>query len=293
MIDHHIEENAVPQDTDPEPRVLEKSGSCTSLVVRYFRSVWDDISESSMSSGAGYAQSSDSTLDDSAVTRGWDAQVAKFAMASILEDTVNLTLSSKTENTDREMVAYLEGKIQVSPKDARVWNRDNFYDEITTAKKNIESLAFQDILRKDYKMWTESGMRLGMSTVVKPLAFLTTKAGQENSHEGTASAFDNCIKIFMEERQLAIFAIMTVSASAAGDFRRELLLQADSPAINAANIFVRTAKDELRLEQINVEGIVQAMQKDELGQIWRMTWLQKETNKSRKQVGPLIRRAMS
>jgi len=293
VIDHHVEENAVPQNLGPEPRILEKSGSCTSLVVNYFKPTWDAVSESSLSSGAGHAQSSDSTTDDAAVTRGWDAQIAKLALASILEDTVNLTSSSKTVSVDREMVAYLEAKIQMSPKDARTWNRDQFYEEITTAKRDIDALSCQEILRKDYKMWTESGRKLGMSTVVKPLGWLATKAAKEEPHNNNERAFNDSLEVHMAESDLSVFAIMTASTSTDGNFQRELLVQADSRATNAANEFVSIATDKLGLENIEVEGIIQEMQQTEPSQgIWRRIWLQKETGMSRKQVGPLIRNAM-
>ena len=71
VIDHHEEENAVPKDTEPEPRIVEKSGSCSSLVIRNFKSKWDALANSTLSSGAAHAQSSDSTIDDSVVTQGW------------------------------------------------------------------------------------------------------------------------------------------------------------------------------------------------------------------------------
>lgn len=294
VIDHHAEEDAVPQDTEPEPRLLEKSGSCTSLVVRQFKSTWEAISNSSLSSGAGHAQSSDSTIDDSAVTQIWDAQVAKLALASILEDTANLTSSSKTEQVDRESVIYLQGKIFMSPQDGRTWDTNHFYNEIATAKKDIDDLSIQDILRKDYKMWTENSMKLGMSTVVKPLAFLADKAAGEKPHDDAARAFDECMQSYIAERQLAIFAIMTTSTSADGTFQRELLLQADNSAIDAAEKFIATATDELRLEHSDVKGIAQWSRKDKgTNNFWRKVWLQKEIDKSRKQVGPLIRKAMS
>lgn len=293
LIDHHVEENTVPQDTAPEPRILAKSGSCTSLVINYFKSTWDAVSDSSLSSGAGHAQSSDSTTNDAAVTRGWDAQIAKLALASILEDTVNLTSSSKTVSVDREMVAYLEAKIQLSPKDARTWNRDQFYEEITTAKKDIDALPCQDMLRKDYKMWTESGKKLGMSTVVQSLGWLAMKAAKANPENDNGSAFNNSLENYMGERDLSVFAIMTASTSTDGKFQRELLVQADSHAINAAKEFVSMATEALGLENIEVEGITQQKEQTEPSQgIWRRTWLQKETGMSRKQVGPLIRKAM-
>jgi len=294
VIDHHAEEDAVPRDTTPEPRMLERSGSCTSLVVSYFKSTWDAVSESSLSSGAGHAQSSDSTTDDAAVTRGWDAQIAKLALASIFEDTVNLTSSSKTVSVDREMVAYLEAMIQMSPKNARTWNRDQFYEEITTAKKDVDALSFQDILRKDYKMWTESGRKLGMSSVVKPLGWLATKAAKEEPRQNSERAFNDSMEFYMAERDLSVFAIMTASTSTDGKFRRELLVQADSRATNAVNDFVAIATDILGLDTIDIKGITQNIQYTERSQgIWRRIWLQKESGMSRKQVSPLIRKAMS
>lgn len=295
VIDHHPEENAVMEGTDPEPRILEKAGSCTSLVVCQFRSVWDTTSSSSLSSGAGHAQSSDCTIDDSAVSQGWDAQIAKFAMASILEDTVNLSSDSKTENIDRDMVAYLESKIQISPKDARTWNRDRFYNEINTAKQDIDSLRLSDIWRKDYKAWTENGMKLGMSTVVKSLSFMVNKASEEADMDGGDKdyAFDLKVQQQMSNSSIDIFAIMTVFTNDAREFQRELFLQAKGPTIDAANRFAEMAVGELGLITIDIEGITkEPVRGTGADQLWRKVWRQKEVGKSRKQVGPLIRKAM-
>ena len=281
--------------TDPEPRILEKAGSCTSLVVRQFGSVWDTISSSSLSSGAGHAQSSDCTTDDSAVSQGWDAQIAKFAMASILEDTANLTSESKTETVDRDMVAYLEAKIQLSSKDARIWKRDQFYNEITTAKKDIDSLRLSDIWRKDYKDWTENEMKLSMSTVVKPLSFMVNKARKESDMDGGDKdyAFDLKVQQHMSNSSIDVFAIMTAFTNEASEFHRELFLQAHGPTIDAANRFAEIAVGELGLVAIDIEGIAkEPVRGTGDDQVWRRVWRQEEVGKSRKQVGPLIRKAM-
>ena len=71
VIDHHEEENAVTKDTKPEPRIVKNSGSCSSLVIYNFKSKWDALASSTLSSGAAHAQSSDSTIDDSVVAQGW------------------------------------------------------------------------------------------------------------------------------------------------------------------------------------------------------------------------------
>lgn len=294
VIDHHVEEHAVPEDTTPEPRVLAKSGSCTSLVVRTFQSTWDAVSSSSLSSGAAHAQSSDSITDDSVVSQGWDAQVAKLALGSILEDTSNLTSDSKTMPVDREMVTYLEAKIQTSAKDARIWNRDKFYKEIARAKKDIEELPLDGILRKDYKQWTENETKLGMSTVVKPLDFIAKKAATERHDADKGEAFSAAIQDFVSARDLSIYAIMSTSKTAEGQFQRQLFLQATAAAITAADRFTKTAAAELGLEDLTIEGIAdeQIAARNAGTKLYQRVWQQKAIERSRKQVGPMIREVM-
>lgn len=293
VIDHHEDEKAVPQDTYPEPRVIEQCGSCTSLVVRTLQSSWDKLSNSALSSGAGHAQG-EIIADDAMVRRVWDAQIAKMALASILIDTTNLTAESKVKAVDRDAVEYLEAKIQLSPKNM-TWDRLKFYREIDEAKKNIEAFDLSDILRKDYKEWTENGIKLGVSSVEKPLEFLVSKA-QRNSVKHEHEAFQQAAKDFMESRSLSIFSIMTAFTS--GDqFRRELYLRTNSSAgSDSISKFSECATSKLNLEDTTVEGISSddyhpAMDKDS----YAMTriWLQKDTTKSRKQVAPLLRAAMS
>lgn len=283
VIDHHDEEDSVPQDTGPEPRILEKCGSCTSLVVRYCKSTWDAISSNSLSSGAAHAQG-ESAIDDSAVTQGWDAQMAKMAFASILIDTANLTASGKVEQVDREAVEYLEAKIQMSARDARSWNREAYYEEIDAAKMDIGGLGLDEILQKDYKLWTENGLRLGMSSVVKPLKFLVNKAG-------SGPALKEVIEQFMKERNLSIFAIMTTSTTSEGYFQRELFLQARKAAAMPIFNFLDRAVSELDLQDLEIDGLSaqEILEPEGLGP-W--IWRQKAVSKSRKQVAPMLREAM-
>lgn len=283
VIDHHDEENAVPTDTDPEPRVIEKCGSCTSLVVRQCKSAWDSISSSSLSTGAAHGQG-EAAVNDSAVTQIWDAQVAKMALASILVDTANLTAPGKVEQVDRDSVAYLEAKIQMSLKDARTWNRDRYYEEIDEAKRDISTLSLTEVLIKDYKGWTENGAKLGISSVVKPLDFLVQKAGEEEK------SFEDQLQHFMDERGLSIFAIMTTSTSSEGNFKRELLVQARASASSSAMKFAEQGTSQFRLEDLSIEGVTA---QDKPGRIWRKIWLQKDLSKSRKQVAPLLRKSMT
>ena len=283
VIDHHDEENFVPQDTAPEPRIIEKCGSCTSLVVRYCRSTWDAISSNSLSSGAAHAQG-EFAIDDSAVTQGWDAQTAKMAIASILIDTANLTAPGKVEQVDREAVEYLEAKIQMSVRDAKSWDRKAYYEEIDAANRDIGGLSLDEILQKDYKLWTENGLCLGMSSVVKPLKFLVDKAQ-------SGPALKEGIEQFMEQRDLSIFAIMTTSTTFEGEFQRELFLQARKAAAVPISNFLDRAVAELDLRDMEIDGLSaqKSLESESLGP-W--IWRQKALSKSRKQVAPLLREAM-
>lgn len=284
VIDHHEEEHAVPENTDSEPRVIEKCGSCTSLVVRQCKSAWDSISSTSLSTGAAHGQG-EAAVDDSAVTQGWDAQVAKMALASILVDTANLTAPGKVEQVDRDSVDYLEAKIQMSPRDARTWNRDRYYEEIDEAKRDIGSLSLIEILIKDYKAWTEGCGKLGISSVVKPLEFLVQKASEEKM-----PSMEHQLSQFMDDQDISVFAIMTTSTSTEGTFKRELLIQAHPSAAASAINFAEQDASILQLEDLKISGIPT---QDGPGQMWRKVWLQKDVSKSRKQVAPLLRKAMN
>ena len=287
VIDHHDEENAVPKETEPEPRIVARCGSCTSLVVGYCRGSWDSISSSSLSSGAAHGQG-EVAVDDSAVTQGWDAQIAKLALASILIDTANLKAPGKVEDVDRMAVEYLESKIQMLPKYVKSWNKDEYYREIGEAKQNIDALTLDEVLGKDYKQWTENGLNLGISSVVKPLGYLTKKVGKDLNEP----RFEDRLKQFMEDRNLSIFAIMTTFTSSNGEFKRELLTQAKDDCFTALDDFTKRAVKEFQLEEVHIEDI-ETQDEPIKGQIWRKTWLQRDVSKSRKQVAPLLRESMT
>ncbi len=283
----------MPQETDPEPRIIEHSGSCTSLVVRTLQSTWDASSSSSLTSGAAHAQG-EAAIDDSAVIQTWDAQVAKLALASILIDTANLTAEGKVFPADRDAVEYLEAKIQSSVSEARTWDRAKFYAEINAAKSDIGGLTLKDIMRKDYKEWVEGERKLGICSVVRPLEFLVGKSWEERQSEKEGDCFDIAISDFMSDCDISIFAIMTTSTSKEKGFQRELFLQAHHAVATIASKFALQATAELGLEELNVPGVIEYNTSPEgpKEQLFRKVWNQKNVSKSRKQVAPLLRKAM-
>jgi exopolyphosphatase len=291
VIDHHDDEGKVPKETGSEPRIIEKTGSCTSLVTEYCRQAWDSISDSALSTGAAHAQGH-SLSDDGIVSTVWDAQAAQLALASILIDTSNLQSKDKTTEHDRKAVEYLEAKIAACPRLSTQFDRTKLYEEVDLAKKDIGGLKLQDILRKDYKQWDQGMQKLGISSVVKPLDFLQEKAGDEVDTQSLEAAFLDSIREFSRERDLDLYSIMTTSTSPEGQFQRQLFVWAfNDAAISAAKKFALNAKDELGLEEWKESDGKVDQKQDEEG--WRKIWWQRNVQHSRKRVAPLLREAMS
>jgi exopolyphosphatase len=287
VIDHHDDEGKVPADTGDEPRIVDKSGSCTSLVANYCRQSWDLLSDAGASSGAAHAQG-DSLSDDGAVVRSWDAEAAQLGLASILIDTSNLQSKDKTTEHDRKAVDYLEAKIMLCPRLAG-FDRNKFYEEIDSARKDIGGLKLQDILRKDYKLWDDNGQKLGISSVVKPIEFLQKKAADEAGSQSQEDAFVSALQRFATERDLDLYSVMTTSTSSEGKFQRELLVWAFNDAgIAAAKKFENDSRAELGLEDWHDN----ALGHDGNG-YWRKVWWQRHVQHSRKRVAPLLREAMA
>ena len=279
VIDHHDDEGKMPREA--EPRIIEKSGSCNSLVINHLRSTWDDLASSASGIGVANAQSSDGVIDDAVYTSTWYAQIAKLALGSILIDTTNMTDENKVTDHDRKAVKYLEAKINASPKISKSFDRQAFFEEISKAKSDLDGLSLADILRKDYKQWSEGSLTLGMTSVVKPLNYLQSKV----------DAFVPALLDFAQARKLDVFAIMTAYTDDNGEFARQLLVMApeEGKAEDAAERFARDCAEELNLSDSEVQ--VRAKGR-EVEVAWLHVWDQKNVGASRKKVGPMLREAM-
>ena len=291
VIDHHDDEDKVPQDTGCEPRVIVKSGSCTSLVTEYCRETWDLLSNSGIDSGADQGRGG-GLSGERAVVKLWDAQVAQLGLASILIDTTNLQSEDKTTEYDTKAVEYLEAKITACPQLSTGFDRSLFYEEIDSAKKDIGGLKLQDILRKDYKEWRNGqGKKLGISSVVKPIAFMQKKAGEEADTQSFHEAYLEALRGFSGNRDLDMYAVMTTSTPSEGQFQRELLVLAyTDSAILAAKKFAADAQEELGLEDWH--GSDGGSYDDNNNECWAKAWWQRNVQHSRKRVAPLLREAM-
>ncbi|OBT68633.1 hypothetical protein VE03_01667 [Pseudogymnoascus sp. 23342-1-I1] len=260
-IDHHDEENKVPKDCGSEPRIIEKSGSCASLIVNHCKEAWDKL-----------------THGDEAGS--YDSAWAIIALAPILIDTANLKNKDKVAKHDLAATETLEKILESSSSDK--YDRDGYYTEINDAKQAIDDLSLNDILRKDYKQWTEGqGVNLGISSAVKNIDFLLDKVKNEES-------FWKEVHDFAESRKLSVCGVMTTSTHN-GQFGRELLLLGlDEAGVKAAKIFEERASEELGLQGWESGRLDSTDSKTE----WRRCWVQKSLGMSRKQVGPLLRKSI-
>ena len=262
-IDHHEEEYKIPWDCGSEPRIVEEAGSCSSLVLEYCKPTWTEL---------GKIRTEE--------VRQWNAELARLAIAPVLADTANLMYDSKTTNWDRKAVRYLEGWIMAG-EGGEEYSNDAYFKEIAEAKEDIAGLSLRDIWRKDYKQWEERIGNLGVSAVVKDMAFLIEKAGSKEKMLET-------VKKWGYERGLSLVAIMTTSHPG-GDFKRELLLWGlDSKGVEAAQKFADEGENELRLEKWG-DGELDMEVKNE----WRRCWWQNKVESSRKQVAPLLRTSLT
>lgn len=259
-VDHHADEGHVPADCGAEPRVIETCGSCASLIAEHCRSEWDDLAAEGASS-----------TDAAEADRG----MALMALSAIFSDTVCLTAKDKTTPKDVSAAEYLETKLRGTDYD-----RKAFCDKIVAVRLDISSLSLRDIFRKDYKEWTEGGLRLGTCSVVQNFDYLLEKAG-------SAEVFTDELGTWAAEKELDLVSVMTLSVEGGG-YERDLLLWArNERAVQVARRFADKESGELELTKFR-QGVLDAERESQ----WRRAWKQGNLKASRKQIAPLIRTAM-
>ncbi|KAL2153531.1 hypothetical protein VTH82DRAFT_4686 [Thermothelomyces myriococcoides] len=287
-IDHHEDEGAVPHDLPPDqPRIIEKCGSCMSLVLEHCRSAWDAISnlpcEGEVEDG--------STIPAAAC----DAHLARIALAPILIDTTNLTSKDKTTDRDVRAVELAESKLLSSlgtvssstiTSSWEPYDRQAYHDTLAALKEEIDGLSYRDVLRKDYKRWTEGPLALGVSAVVRGFDHVFAHVGARSR-----DAFLAALRDWAREdgQRLDVAAVMTVSRPG-GVFTRELLVWGlNEKGVEAVGRFHRKFTEPLGLEAWNggeLDGGGEGKAE------WRVCWRQKAVSHSRKQVAPMLREAM-
>lgn len=267
-VDHHEDENFITAETGDEPRVLQKSGSCMSLVMDYCKDVFDQLSKQDNEGGGGEGGGVDETSKD------WESGLARVALAAILLDTNNLKSKAKTTDLDVKIAEYLEGK-------TKDYKRKTYYTELSELKEDISQFSYTDNFRKDFKAWTEAGLVLGTCSIPQGVHYML-------NHLGDDKTLIEDFRKFSEDRKVDIGTIMTSSAKDDGVFRRNLLVWAfNAKAVKAVEKFVESQSEALGLAPFQ-EGRLDYKGDNEV----RYCWYQHVTKNSRKQLAPMLRAAM-
>ncbi|KAM0325842.1 hypothetical protein ACHAQA_007144 [Verticillium albo-atrum] len=255
-VDHHADEDAVPADTGAEPRVIERCGSCASLVVEWCRPAWEGAWREAREEA--------------------DAGAAWLGLSAVLVDTAGLKAADKTTEKDIKAVEFLEKVVGDG------YAREAYLKELTKVKEDLSGMALRDIWRKDYKQWDEGGRVLGVSAVPQGLGYLV-----EKSAGGDPQAMFDALTYWWDERGVDVGVVMT-TLHPGGKFQRELLVWAfNDGAARAVEVFLKTNEQELALETYD-DGKLD----DLAGGQWRRAWKQRNVAHSRKQVGPMLREAL-
>ncbi|KAE8355777.1 hypothetical protein BDV28DRAFT_24288 [Aspergillus coremiiformis] len=277
-IDHHQDDGFLSPGMDLQ--VIEKSGSCASLVTQTLNE----------------RESAEAKI----LLRAAEEQITSLAMIPILIDTANLTATDKVTQFDLRAVDVLTSKLIKQTTD-----RDKLYAQVLEAKQNsLDLLTVDEILDRDYKEWTETSPRqpdtpltIGFCSMVKSIPWVVRKAGSPQS-------FLDAVCDFAAKRALDIAVVMTAFSSADDRFHRELFVCAldEGLAVDAVMNFVERSGARLGLQEwtsLDDEWkdrsrvIRDTLNNDDPPLKWRHIWTQSDLTKSRKQVAPMMRRAVT
>ncbi|KAL0640023.1 Exopolyphosphatase [Maublancomyces gigas] len=258
VIDHHDDEGFY---LSASPRIIEKSGSCTSLIANHFKS----------------------SFPTEGPVRG---DLARLTLAAVLIDTTNMT--NKVTQHDERALKFLEVQIQKSASEdggdaPEKWDRKAFFDGVWGAKNNVDKLPLRDLLRKDWKEWVEivdetgEEQKVGIASIPRELNWLKERERGDGFIDG--------VKAWAEERELDVACIMTTTGRG-GEFRRELLVwELTNRANGCISAFTEKAKEAgLGLGEWQNGSLDVGSE--------RRAWTQADLTASRKQVAPLLRESV-
>ncbi|KAI1302984.1 exopolyphosphatase-like protein [Xylaria venustula] len=309
-VDHHADENVVPRDA--EPRLIEKSGSCASLVLGLCADSWAALNS---------AESNGNKSRDDDKIREEDARIARLALAPILVDTTNLRDENKTTEHDERAVALAEAKIQAaeeghangandsddavssetqhvndmnSAKQKKKYKRDDLFARLSALKEDVTEMSFRDVLRKDYKAWSVDTVNLATSSSPRGFGYLLQEKAQ-----GDPAVFVSALREWAGEKdagddgRIDLVVVLTGFRDEEGRFCRELLVWARTEAgVRAAELFEERQRDMLRLETWG-GGALDSNGDGDGDDGWRRCWTQKAVGYGRKQIAPMLRDALA
>lgn len=227
IIDHHDDEGFYQAQLQQGPRAIQKTGSCSSLVTKYFTSV----------------------LGPQLFAN--DQELALLGLAPLLADTSAMK-SSKVEDPDREALKIYQSSLGYTDEQV-----EELYNTIDDLKRDVSELTGQEFLRKDYKEWSPetSGLgKIGISSMVKSLNYLFS----------TYPNFVGDLNAWGQARNLDVMVLnCSYNTKEGGKFKRDLLIWSPSGAFSQRIVdIIGEISDELKLRPLELDNQVTTLSSD-------------------------------
>ncbi|QLQ79991.1 hypothetical protein HG537_0C06400 [Torulaspora globosa] len=206
VIDHHKDAGLYPE---VEPRIVRTAGSCSSLVINYWRNIVTDPS----------------LIKDAAL----------LCSGAGIIDTSNFT--QRVEDLDRQACQFYSS---LFPE----LDMDSLYKQIKHDKDDLDGMSIAEILKKDYKEFDFKALdgktvKVGIASAVKPLSWFYQTFNGEPIFE------QECYEM-QKQKNVDIFVVMTAWMNGS-QFERELVIM--SPLEETCQAIVAGIWKRLDLEE--------------------------------------------
>ncbi|KAG8835839.1 Exopolyphosphatase [Serendipita sp. 399] len=254
ILDHHEDEGF---HTDANPRIIKPVGSCASLVTLHNQQRLQDTSSNEV------------------------ADVAILLLSAILIDTGGLKAGGKATDADFDAARLLTPHTGIASISSMATVRkappsslDALSRRLAQTKMSVDHLSTKDLLRRDYKEYSITGLQIGLSTVPLGLKFLVKR---------DLLGFWSDIDSWISDQHLDVLGVLTTYRSKKNKHRRQLLFLV-RPGLEQLEkkLFDGIGSDkELECEERRIAG---------LGERRGRCWRQGNVKATRKTVAPLVRR---
>ncbi|RPA86182.1 DHH phosphoesterase [Ascobolus immersus RN42] len=212
ILDHHADEGDY---KDISTRLIEKAGSCSSIVTTFYKDRWK--------------------LDGSAL----ECALARCGLAALASDTDGL--KNRVEQVDKDAKEIYDA---VLAKGGQKVDFAQLERTLREKKNDVAGLSVRDLLRRDYKEWFCKPGTIGIASL--PLSLGTVVAEKKNK------AWIEGMTAYAKEKNLAVLGVMTAfeKDGEGGKFSRELVLWGFS---EAGKKFVEAFEKSLEGKQLQLE----------------------------------------
>ncbi|GAA5975757.1 hypothetical protein JCM11641_005864 [Rhodosporidiobolus odoratus] len=285
IIDHHADEG---RHLAASPRLLQPVGSCAALVTSHFTSSFaPSLSDISIPSPLADLMLSAILIDTNLRPTADGGKATEIDLSAV---NFLLPYSTFATSTAQSSLPASSNPLSSNPALEALKQRNDY---LSAKKNDVSSLSGRDLLRRDYKEYSEGGIRYGLSTVPLPLSVWLDKSTAQSGAEKWELVLEDTRR-WMEERGLALAGVLTSythikKSGKEGKHRRELLLVSKAENGKLDGVFEGIEGDEvLQLEEWWDYEDFPRQEGQDGNERWRV-WQQGNAKATRKQVAPMLK----